>query len=306
MKKYTVFLSIFLVYVIACMAAKPNVFIAASLDGIKAWAFNVLPSVLPFIFFCKALSSLGDVEKVSNVFARPFSKAFNCPPSASFVFLMSIISGYPVGAKMMADLFESGKISRSQAYRMTAFCSTSGPMFVIGAVGAGMLLSSAAGYIIFVSHILGALANGLLYRHLKVKNDEILRPADLAEHKQSLGEIVTDSALSILCVGTIIAVFFVIIQSLSPLLSLLPESVRPIAAGLIEITHGCLDISAVLPLRLATLACTFVISFGGLSTILQSQAMLNRLKMPIKLFVLQKLTHAIFATLFSCLFVLFL
>ena len=52
---------------------------------------------------------------------------------------------------------------------MLSFCSTSGPMFIIGAVGAGMFNSTFAGYIMFTSHVLGAFLNGIIYRNIKVK-----------------------------------------------------------------------------------------------------------------------------------------
>ena len=164
MKKYSIILSIFVVFVIINMVIFPDLYISQTLNGITAWAFNVLPSVLPFIFLTKVLSQLGTVEKFSNIFSMPCEKLFKAHAVSSYVFLMSIISGYPVGAKMTADLYESGKITKNDAFKMTSFCSTSGPMFIIGAVGIGMLKNATFGYIIMISHIIGALLNGLLYR----------------------------------------------------------------------------------------------------------------------------------------------
>lgn len=274
------------------MVVSPNIYIQESLNGFKAWALNVLPCVLPFIFLTKILSSLGSVQQASKIFAKPIAKLYNCPSESSFVFLMSIISGYPVGAKMTADLYQSGHITKSQAFRMSAFCSTSGPMFIIGAVGAGMLKSSLFGYIIFISHIVGALINGLLYKNIKAKDEDVRIYSHSQNNAFNIGEIVDDSAKSIIAVGTIIAIFFVIIRSLSPFFNLFPTSIVGTLEGLVEITKGCIDIASTLPIKFATLACTFVISFGGLSGILQSLTMLNKLKMPVGLFILQKFTHA--------------
>ena len=38
-------------YFLFCMIIFPQRFIKSGLNGISAWAFNVLPSVLPFMFF---------------------------------------------------------------------------------------------------------------------------------------------------------------------------------------------------------------------------------------------------------------
>ncbi len=278
------------------MVIFPTLYIQQTLAGINAWALNVLPSVLPFIFFTKVLSSLGSIEKFSSRF--PMQKLYRTPSSSGYVFLMSIISGYPVGAKMTADLYLSGKVSREEAFRMTSFCSTSGPMFIIGAVGVGMLASPRAGYIILLSHILGALLNGFLYR--KIKAEELSRDSFKVDKSNSdIGSLVLDSALSIISVGAIIAIFFVVITSLSPILSLLPKPIASVLAGLIEITRGCKDISLAFSSNLAICAASFVISFGGLSTMLQSLTMLSKIKMPVWLFAVQKLTHAILALIIS-------
>ena len=297
MKKYNIFLSVIVVYILASMLLFPQLYIQKTLDGISAWAFNVLPSILPFIFFTKILTLTGFTEKIGQVFKKPCQKLFKTPPSSAYVFFTSIISGYPVGAKMTADLYSLGKISRSDALKMTSFCSTSGPMFIIGAVGAGMLKNASFGYIIFISHVLGALINGICYRNLKIKDEKIDEKTPRASSSNDLSSIIIDSVMSILSVGAIIAIFFVIITSLAPIFDLFSPQVSSVLKGIVEITKGCLDISLLSGNLWKITACCFVISFGGISTILQSLTMLNKLKMPIKLFVLQKITHAIFATI---------
>lgn len=298
MKKYNIFLSIIVVYILINMITFPQLYMQRTFDGLSAWACNVLPSILPFIFFTKVLSTTGLTEKISSLFEKPCKALYKTPSISSYVFFMSAISGYPIGAKITADLYTCGKITRSDAFKMTSFCSTSGPMFIIGAVGAGMLHSAKLGYIIFISHIAGALLNGIIYRKLKIKNDtKFTNNLELGHQKQDLGSIVIDSTLSVLSVGAIIAVFFVVITSFSPIFNIFPSSISSVLKGLIEITKGCIDISLLSNTTFKILTCAFVISFGGISTILQSLTMLNKLNMPVWLFVVQKLTHAIFATL---------
>lgn len=304
MQKYKIFLTILIVYVLLNMVLFPKLYMGATLDGLSAWAINVLPSVLPFIFFTKLLSSLGTIERFSKVFNKPCKKLFHTSPISAYVFFTSIISGYPVGAKMTADLYQSGRITKADAFRMTSFCSTSGPMFVIGAVGIGMLANPVYGYIILASHILGACLNGILYRNINPKIGSGNSQIKIERNKSNFADMVTDSALSIITVGAIIAIFFVVITSFAPILSIFPAPLSCILEGLIEITKGCIDIASVMSGEIAVIACTFVISFGGLSTILQSIAMLDKLDMPIWLFILQKFTHALIATLLTSVFVL--
>lgn len=304
MKKYNSLISIFVIFIILNMIINPTLYIKQTLNGISAWAFNVLPSVLPFMFFTKVLSSLGTIERFSGGFGKFTNICFKTPAISSFVFLTSVVSGYPVGAKMTADLYQSGKISKSEAFRMCSFCSTSGPMFIVGAVGASMLGSAKYGYIILISHILGAFINGFLYRNLKAKEEQNQGQPLQSITKPDLSSMVLDSSLSIISVGAIIAIFFVVITALSPVFSIFPPQIASILEGLIEITKGCSDISTSSFGVWSIVACTFVIGFGGLSTILQSITMLNKLKMPVGLFCLQKFTHALISCILSVLLIL--
>ena len=280
------------------MILSPAKYVSATFDGISAWALNVLPSVLPFMFFTKILSSFGNTDTLSAPFCKPCRFLFNTSPQSVYAFLMAIISGYPVGAKITSDFYMQGEISKEDAYKMTSFCSTSGPMFIVGAVGTMMLKSTTAGYIILLSHILGAILNGILYRKIKVKDDG-QASSNVTPQKSDLSSIVVDSALSILSVGVIIAIFFVVITALSPLFSILPSPFSQVFSGLIEITRGCIDASKLANLKLATAICSFVIGFGGFSTILQSMTFLGKIKMPTGLFILQKFTHGIFSLLIT-------
>lgn len=379
-----ILLTTLIIFFIANIIISPAKYIKEGLNGISAWAFNVLPSVLPFMFFTKALSSLGQMEKLTRPFQGVTKTLFNTPPISLYTFLMAILSGYPVGSKMIADLYLQGKINKEEAFRMSAFCSTSGPMFIVGAVGASMFKSASIGYILFLSHILSAFLNGLIYRKIGTKNLEnsknvrnhlkkgkksekkrkkvtflsiwnknflksgnskkkekeqtahkseqnaalksenieensLQKSSDIAlkvelknaekkkeNNNADLSEIVLSSTLAIMSVGCIITIFFIIIECLSPIFSLFPENISAFLEGVVEITKGCLSLSELANVKLAMVLASFVVSFGGTSTLLQSLTMLQQVKMPVKLFALQKFTHALLSALISTIMVLVL
>lgn len=282
----------------------PSLYIRQAFNGISAWAFNVLPSVLPFIFFTKILTSLGSLNKISSFLKKPCKVLYNTHQISSLVFLTSIISGYPVGAKMTSDLYNQGVISRTDAVKMTSFCSTSGPMFIIGAVGIGMLGNATYGYIIFLCHGIGALLNGLFYRNLKVQENKRQQVLPIQSKNLDISGMVLDAALSIISVGAIICIFFVIITSLSPILNIFPPKMASVLGGMIEITKGCLDIATSFGDKWSIPASTFVISFGGISTMMQSLSMLSSVKIPFHIIFLQKLTHAIISSVLALLVIL--
>lgn len=248
--------SVFIILIITFLALTPEIYINACFQGILVWATVVLPALFPFLFFTKILTNLHIINIISEKFTI-FSKIFKTPPISAYAFLTSIISGYPIGAKIVSDLYENGSINKEDAFKMTTFTSNSGPMFILGSVGIGMLLSRKIGLIILISHIIGAILNGLLYRNHKEKvNSFNYTNKTINKNSFQLAQTMWNSISSILIIGGYICIFFVLIEMLNhlnifPIISLFLSSITNldnnvllgILNGIIEMTHGCIDIA---------------------------------------------------------------
>ena len=57
---------------------------------------------------------------------------FNIPGEGAFPFVMGIISGYPMGAKIISKFKQQGICTNEEAERMLSFTNNSGPLFIIG------------------------------------------------------------------------------------------------------------------------------------------------------------------------------
>ncbi len=316
------------------MMAYPAIALNAAQKGISLWASSVLPALLPFFICANFMTVIGLPSYIGRIFEVPFQKLFGAPGLSAFIFSVSITSGYPMGAKLIGDFGRSKVISQKDAKRMLTFCSTSGPLFMLGAVGAGMLASPAAGTVIALSHYLGALLNGLLYRFLSVfeprtvikhigkqsvrsnlKSDYFRSstkigktPYKISLPKGSLLDIFTDSllssfrALGIIC-GYIVLFMLVVefIEFSGVLDSLRNEYSKGIIKGCLEMTIGCSSIgeSGELSMIYRCIFCTFLISFGGLSIYAQSMSMLAGLKISSAYYLAVKITHGLLAGLIA-------
>ena len=308
--KKNLILSVFILTCLVAIILSPQKYILVSSYAIEIWAKILLPSLLPFFIFTKLLTSLGYVKKVSNSFKNITYRLYKCPPITSYVFLMSILTGYPVGSKLVADLYMNGSLKKSDAKKCITFTSNSGPMFILGSVGIGMLASKTCGYIIYISHITGALINGIIYRNLKSKNEEKInyfKPQN--EENISLSNGVMDSIFSILMIGGVVVIAFIIIEIFVNLNLFYPfvwifekiginqEISNAVIGGFFEITKGCLLSSKLnLSVYVKTIITCGVISFGGVSTTLQAMAFLKDI-CGYKFFILQKITHMIFSVI---------
>ena len=320
MNKKNLFFSLLCLAVIVLLVVDPKTNIDACYYGINLWATAILPALLPFFILTAILANLGLVQKLGNLFSPITTKLFKTAGISGYVFAMSIISGYPVGAKTTADLYENHYISRGQACKITTFTSTSGPLFIVGTVGVSMFGDKRLGYLILICHILGAFLNGILYRNTFKDESNNSIKAYSVNTNNVLEDIMFGSIKSILIVGGYICIFYMLITMLNnyhvfaPLNNFIalithsnPNSVSAITNGIIEVTRGCLDISKLnIGTKKALVLCTGLISFGGLSIHMQALTFLKKFNMPLSYYFKAKVTQTIISMLIALLFTLFI
>lgn len=319
MKKSYIFISFLIFLIILAIVISPKIYIEAFSNGMLVWATILLPTIFPLIFFTKILTDLGVVNTIANKFTIT-QKLFKTPPISAYAFMISIMSGYPVGAKVVSDLYERRFITKNEAFKISTFTSNSGPMFIYGSVGIGMFFSRTIGLILLASHIIGAVLNGILYRNYNKKDFVTSYNKIPPTQKFSLGDSMADSVVSILIIGGFVCVFFVVIEIVNNLgiFSILASFFAAIFNtdasiflgvfnGILEITHGCLDITSLNTLNTfsSAMICCGIITFGGIATMLQAFAFLQKIEMKLGFFLLQKTTHTLFS-LAVCALLLFI
>lgn len=301
---------ILLLVSISMLIILPSIAIRSFLDGVLIWATKVLPALLPFFILSKLLSYTNFIPKLGSFLSPITNKLYGVGGVSGYIFAMSIISGYPVGAKLTQDFYENKYFSDKQAYTITSFCSTSGPLFILGTVAIGMFNNKAIGFVILISHILGAIINGLLYR---CKKDNAPRIQNVNLPPQNiLADTMSSSIASIMAVGGFIALFYMFIQIListnilNPLCTLFSkigiesEITTSIFCGVIEVTSGCLLLSKIgLSIISLTTIATFLISFGGLSIHAQAFCFLKSFNMKYRTFLRQKITQAVISSIIA-------
>lgn len=270
-KKYAA-ISAAVLLLIFMLALSPARYAAACMEGLSLWAKAVLPALFPFFILTAILTKLGAAEKLADKLT-PLTRRCKLPGIAAYCFLMSILSGYPVGSRIIADLAASGSITPAQAGRMSVLCSTSGPMFLLGSVGSAMYCSAKAGAILLAAHLLAVLLVCLLCLPFAKPLPDSPPKKTLRSADNILYESVHGAVISILCVGGFIAAFYVLSLALSDLYILWPiehffglflpeQAAKGIAAGLLEAPHGCALLAASgSPLALPLTA--FAVTFGG-------------------------------------------
>lgn len=307
----------------------------AARDGVDTWINIVFPSLLPFFIGSELLIELGVVNFIGVLLEPVIRPIFNVPGEGSFIFAMSVTSGYPVGVKLITKLRNEHVFTKGEGKRLLSFCSTSGPLFMIGAVSIGMFHNLQLGTIIAIAHYLGGIATGICFRFYKYKEEHFLPQKqqqgyitrafhelfkNLESQEKTLGSLlgscIKNSVEALLVIGGFIILFSVIIRLLIIIgfigyISNIFQSVNlfsiidnramdAIISGIFEMTIGCKLLSEIQGLSFLQQAVfsTILISWSGLSIHAQSASLICKTDLSNGIYIFSKLLHAIFSGIF--------
>lgn len=304
------FLCLFLLQAQSCMPAVQN--------ALSMCVRSVIPSLFPFFVFADLLTQTGFVRAAGALLQPLVRPLFRISGRGALVFLIGILSGYPTGAKMTADLYREGFIDRAEGRKLLPFCNNSGPLFIIGAVGSGMFASVKIGIFLYLVHLLAALLVGLCFRFVGEKRETdalSLRTAVGSELRGyyrtrkplSVADSVSGAVQSTLFICGFILFFSVLTESVRPMLALIPnEFLRLVFGSIPEVTSGVSGVSLTpLSLEAKCILISGLLGFGGICVHLQVLGVLSGTDLGMKHYLLGKVLHAVFAVLL-CAVALFL
>lgn len=301
--------------------------LSATKNGLLLWANSVVPALLPFFIATELLGHTNVVSYIGKFLNKFMKPIFNVPGIGAYAFVMGIISGYPIGAKIVTKFRENGDCTKAEAERLLAFTNNSGPLFIIGTVGITMFGNTLIGFLLFITHFLGCIIVGFLFRFWKFKDSENISYKNSSKSTNqnitlsNLGEILSSSIMnsvnSIVIIGGFVILFSVIISILksSGLLQMATNVFYPffdflginvnfiqdILSGIIELTNG---LSSIIQVSTKSISTTFIISsfllgFGGLSVLLQVLSITSKSDISIKPYFIGKLLHGIISAVLT-------
>ena len=302
----------------------------AARNGLELWANSVFPSLFPFFVATELLSYTNFTNILGKCLNKIIKPLFNIRGEGAFAFIMGIISGYPVGAKIACNLRNSNICSKEECERLLSFTNNSGPLFIIGTIGIGMFGSSLIGILLLITHVLACITVGILFRFWKNSN----KPTHFLSNKETkylkknnnvylsnLGEVIgksiSTSISNILNIGGFIVIFSVIISILKNsniLLILEPffeflhiptKLAENFLLGLVEITNGIFTISNIPQKKLSIniILSSFLLGCGGISILLQVWSIVSKTDLSIKPYIIGKILHGLFAGFYTFIFI---
>jgi len=282
------------------------------------WVNNLIPSMFPFFVLSEILINYGFVELISELFKPIFQKLFKMNSNAAFIFIMSMLSGFPSNAKYTRQLYMDGKLTDKEATKILMFSHFSNPLFILGTISITFLNSKKLGLIVLISHYISNIIIGILFRNYNktdiIKEKYSFKNVILSMHNKrinnnkSFGCIITNALTN--SINTLLLILGVVTTFLI-ITTIIDNNFHPdlltktFLSGFLEMTQGLKHISLLNTTKeFKTILITSILSFGGLSVHTQILSIISDTKIKYKPFLLARLIHVVISSII-CFILLF-
>lgn len=291
--------------------------------GLVLWFQKMIPTLLPFMILSGIMVRMNMTEGFVRCFHPLFHRLWGTSPNGSYVILMGMLCGFPMGARVIGELCHAGKLSEEEGSFLLAFCNNIGPIYFISFVMGTLSLSG--NYIPFiimygVPLCYGCVLRCIVYIKRKLKSKSYyskslpLHTASITSNTLNASNITTlktpslltaidDSVISgLIGIGKLggYMVFFNLLNILFLPFLALPEKFLSFCNCILEITSGIsrTGISGFYMILI-------LLPFGGLSCMAQTYSMIKDTNLSISGYFVHKciqsaITALIYLIVFSC------
>lgn len=284
-------------------------------EGLVLWYRYVLPTLLPFMILTQLMMQTDTVYLVSRItetFMRYFPgvSGYGC-----FAVIAGFLCGYPMGAKITADLTASRRICPKEGAFLLSFCNNMSPMFILGVLFHNYIPEPALHLPFFLiltgSPLLCSQMFRIYYTRQTERNSSlshgnagIIKEHSAASIGTVLNNSITESADAIIRVALYMMLASIWMHILDQII--LTDSIgKSIVLSSFEITTG-LDMLSVLtvPRSIRYILMLALTSFGGISSILQTLSMIQQSELKIIPYILEKLVTMVVTSLLAYLYLM--
>lgn len=325
-----------LLLLVILILTHPQSTYTAAFSALATWWQVVLPALLPFFLTSNLLGKLGMIQFL-GVFLEPVTRPlFRLPGTAALVIAMGFSSGPPVAASLVAELRRQNLLSREEGEKLLCFAHNASPLFMLGAIGVGMLGNASLGVALAFAHYLANITLGLLWRwygreergaskqrggYWRRAWTAMLRAQEKENRPLAslMAEAVLYSFKTLALVGGYIvaaAVFLALLRDLKilpamahflglllVLFSLPPSLGEALVEGIVEMTLGTQEACrTAVPLPDRLIVTIFILGWSGVSVHGQVASVLAGTDVRLTPFILSRLAQGLLAALYLPLF----
>lgn len=116
------------------MLVFPKLSVSFALSSLNLWFTKMIPTLFPFMVLSGILIRMNLVRPLCAPL-RPVSRMlFGVEENGVFCILIGFLCGFPMGAKVISDLYKRNELSLKEAEYLLSFCNNIGPIYFCGYV----------------------------------------------------------------------------------------------------------------------------------------------------------------------------
>ncbi len=268
-------------------------------DGMRLATECIIPSALPFMIVADLYVCYGHPDNI-RLLKKVFTILFGISAHGLAPFICGNIGGFPIGAKMTADSYTMGLLTRDEAERLLALCNNPSCAFIVGGVGLGIYQDIRIGFLLFASVHIATIICGLVTRRKPTKNHF---SNVTIKQNYSFVSSVKNAGLSSIGIISFVSIFSGINGIIKKRIKYAP--LLYLISSLSEVTNAVKTFATLsgFPPCMALSLTAFSLGFGGICVGLQSAVFTSSAGLGMKKYYLIKLVEGILAaSIFSLLF----
>lgn len=262
-------------------------------QGIKnglTFCFSVLiPSLFIFMIVAQYTANSKISTIIGIILQKPSQKILGLSGVCSGVLILSLIGGYPVGARCIASLYKNRSISKGTASKLSMMAVCSGPGFVLNFVGQAMLSNKSAGAILFASQVTSFIVLCFICSKVMKCDDTGAIIVPTKKYKTFV-ESVNDGCVATINMCAMVLLFSAIIAVCDCIFKD-NKSLSDLLCATLEVTTACKRLCTKAPLYVTS----FIIGFGGICVHCQVFSALKDIGINKTLFFLFRILQGILA-----------
>lgn len=280
----------------------PNIMINSSINALLIFREKLFPSIFPFFVLSFLFINMGYPLILNKYFKNITRKIFHLSENTTFILLMSIISGFPSGAKYIVKDYSNNYITKEEGNQLLLFTHFANPLFVLGTCGI-LLNSKRLAYKILICQLLANIILGILVRP---KNITTTKKKEVVFSTPSLISILPDAINEAMEVLIFMLGSITIFQFFTNCFLLFTnESVlfKTIFTGIMDLTSGINLVPTLsISIELKALLMLIFITFGSLSVHLQVINAIKNTNLSYTNFFIGRILESIIAIIIFLLF----
>lgn len=295
----------YLILIIAILS-HPDATFQYAYQGLYEWAAKMVPTLFPFMMISSIMVYSGADLELGHMLNRIIKRIYGYSNYGLYAIFMGFFCGFPMGAKVVSDLYESNKLCKEEAQSLLSFCNNIGPAYFMGII---IPILHKSGYRTILPFVFGmygipaiyGIVMGRIYTKRCSRSNTYFpkyKNHTIPKKKKSLASTLKQSCIDNTQALIILGGYITFTNAFRIFLDFLPLSVnsKSILSSFLEIIGG---VQAIYTTSLSSEQKVFwimtALCFGGISCILQTSSFLEKSGLSIIYYI----KHRIIITLIS-------